>query len=119
MDIKYFWVKDCVDKGMVEIKYCPTGLMLADYFTKALQGNVFRRFRSVIMGCTHINDLLLDTEFSFKERVEKLNIVIKNSSSNKEVGRRTYAEVLTSNVGKMEILEQQQRKGTESFQNSH
>ena len=50
VDIKYFWVKDCVDKGMVEIKYFPTTLMLSDYFTKALQGNLFRRFRNVIMG---------------------------------------------------------------------
>ena len=82
VDIKYFWVKDCVDKGMVEIKYCPTTLMLADYFTKALQGNVLRRFRSVIMGYTHVNKLLLDPEFSLKERVEKLNIMIKNSASN-------------------------------------
>lgn len=56
---------------MVEIKHCPTSLMLADYFTKALQGNVFRRFRSVIMGHTHINELLLDPEFSLKERVKK------------------------------------------------
>ena len=101
VDIKYFWVKDCVDKKMVEIKYCPTALMLADYFTKALQGNVFRRFRSVIMGNTHINDLLLDPEFSLKERVEKLNIVIKNQSSNNKKGQRnvTYAEVLTKNIG--------------------
>lgn len=36
VDIKYFWVKDCVDKKMVGTKYCPTALMLADYFTKAL-----------------------------------------------------------------------------------
>ena len=45
VDIKYFWVKDRVDKKEVEIKYCPTTLMLADYYTKPLQGNVFRRLR--------------------------------------------------------------------------
>jgi len=32
IDIKYFWVKDRVDKEEVEIKYCPTTLMLADYY---------------------------------------------------------------------------------------
>ena len=56
VDIKFFWVKDRVDKKEVEIKYCPTTLMLADYFTKPLQGTVFRRFRDVIMGKVHINN---------------------------------------------------------------
>ena len=35
VDIKFFWVKDRVDKEEVRIEYCPTTLMLADYFTKA------------------------------------------------------------------------------------
>ena len=78
VDIKHFWVKDRVDKEEVEIKYCPKTLMLADYFTKPLQGNVFRRFRDVIMGYKYISDLLLDPSFLLKERVEKYNnIVIK------------------------------------------
>ena len=70
--------------------------MLVDYFTKALQGNVFRRFRSVIMGYTHINDLLFDPEFSLKERVKKINIMIENSETNKEKKQNmvTYANVL-------------------------
>ena len=33
-DIKFFWVKDQVDKKEVEIKYCPITLMLVNYFTK-------------------------------------------------------------------------------------
>ena len=71
IDIKYFWVKDRVDKKEVEIKYCPTTLMLAYYYTNPLQGNVFRRYREVIMGHRNINDLLLDPDFLIKERVEK------------------------------------------------
>ena len=100
VNIKYFWVKDCVDKGMVEIKYCPTTLMLSDYFTKALQGNVFRRFRNVIMGNAHINELLLDPEFSLKERVEKMNIVIKDSGdkNTKSERRATYADILRKDI---------------------
>ena len=57
VNMKYFWVKDRVDKKEVEIKYCPTILMLADYFTKLLEGNVFQRFRDVIMRYKHTNDL--------------------------------------------------------------
>ena len=82
VNIKYFWAKDRVDKKEVEIKYYPTTLVLADYFTKPLQGNVFRRFRDVIMDCKHINDLLLDPSSLLKERVEKYNnIVIKKDGS--------------------------------------
>ena len=88
-------MKDKVDKKVVRIEYCPTTLMLADYFTKALQGNVFRRFRDVIMGYTHINDLLLDPGFLLKERVEKLNnIVIKKSETKNEGSLMTYASIV-------------------------
>ena len=71
IDIKYFWVKDQVEKKEIEIQYCPTLLMLADYFTKALQGNLFKRFRNVIMGYESINDILMDSSFPLKERVKK------------------------------------------------
>ena len=100
VDIKYFWVKDHVDKKMVEIKYCPTTLMLADFFTKPLQGSLFDKFRSVVMGQTHINTLLEDPEFLLKERVEKLNIVIKNSGKSKpsSTGKATYADVLRKGI---------------------
>ena len=95
VDIKFFWVRDRVDKKEVRIEYCPTTLMLADYFTKPLQGNVFRRFRDVIMGYKHINDLLLGPGFLLKERVEKLNnIVIKKSETNNKKGKITYADVV-------------------------
>ena len=72
-----FWVKDRVDKKEVRIEYCPTTLMLADYFTKPLQGNLFRRFRDVIMGHKHINDLLLDPGFLLKRLKNQKLIIIK------------------------------------------
>ena len=100
IDIKFFWVKDRVNKKEVEIKYCPTTLMLGDYFTKPLQGNLFRRFRDVIMGKVHINDLLLDPNFKIKERVEKVSkIVIRKSRINNghvalSNGHVTYADMV-------------------------
>jgi len=74
--------------------------MLGDYFTKPLQGNLFRRFRDVIMGKVHINDLLLDPNFKIKERVEKVsNIVIRESGINNghgplNNGHVTYADIV-------------------------
>lgn len=49
-DIRYFFVTDRVQANEITIEYCPTGDMLADFFTKPLQGSVFRRFRNIIMN---------------------------------------------------------------------
>ena len=58
INIRHFFVKDRVDTGEKELKYCPTHPMIADYFTKPLQGKMFKHFRDFIMGYVHINDLL-------------------------------------------------------------
>ena len=50
INIRYFFVTDRVAKGEVVIKYCPTKEMLADFFTKPLQGTPFRKFRDTIMN---------------------------------------------------------------------
>jgi hypothetical protein len=34
----------------IRIKYCPTGIMIADYFTRPLQGMIFRKLWDMIMG---------------------------------------------------------------------
>jgi hypothetical protein len=49
IDIRYFFVKDHIKTDGIAIQHCPTEEMLADCFTKPLQGNLFRRFRDVIM----------------------------------------------------------------------
>ena len=50
IDIRYFFVTDQIEKGNVEIKYCPTDDMEADYMTKPLQGTKNRKFRKSIMN---------------------------------------------------------------------
>ena len=50
IDIRYFFVKDLVSKGEVKIEYCPTEIMLADFFTKPVQGSLFKFFRDIITG---------------------------------------------------------------------
>ena len=50
VDIRYFFVKDRVDKRKIEIRHYPTTKMVADYFTKPLQGALFHKLRRIIMG---------------------------------------------------------------------
>ena len=41
INIRYFFVKDRIDKGEMRVDYVPTNVMLADYFTKPLMGKRF------------------------------------------------------------------------------
>jgi hypothetical protein len=50
LNIRYFFLTDQIEKGNLEVLYCPTDLMLADYMSKPLQGKLFSKFRRQIMG---------------------------------------------------------------------
>ena len=41
---------DQIEKGNVEIEYCPTDKMVGDYLSKPLQGSKFRKFRTSILN---------------------------------------------------------------------
>ena len=50
INIRFFFAKDCVQAGELSIEYCPTESMVADFFTKPLQGQKFLEFRKLIMN---------------------------------------------------------------------
>ena len=54
INIRYFFITDCVRKGQCDIKWIRREDMVADYLTKGLQGAEFRRFRDFIMGSVEI-----------------------------------------------------------------
>ena len=55
MDIRYFYVGDHIQNKTLSLRHCPTEEMLADYFTKPLQGSLFVRLRNHIMGAEFAN----------------------------------------------------------------
>ena len=55
--IRYFFVKDRVDKKEIKIEYCPSLDMLADFFAKPLQSKLFLKFKEVLMGHKPITSL--------------------------------------------------------------
>ena len=69
INIRYFWIKDRTKNAGIKIRHCPTLEMLADFFTKPLQGNLFRHFRDVILGYEHVDTLTIVTTPSSEERV--------------------------------------------------
>ena len=50
MNIRYFFVMDKIKNKEISLKHCGTESMIADYFTKPLQGKKFIEFRDKIMG---------------------------------------------------------------------
>ena len=50
INIRYFFLTDQIEKGNFTVEYCPAAEMVADFFTKPLQGNLFDKFKRFIMG---------------------------------------------------------------------
>jgi hypothetical protein len=69
IDIRCFFIKDRIDIENIDVQCCPTKHMLADFFTKPLQGALFRKFRAVVMGHEHIDSLKETTPTPPQERV--------------------------------------------------
>jgi hypothetical protein len=72
IDIRYFWIKDRTEQAGIKIRHCPTLQMLGDFFTKPLQGNLFRKFRDVVLGYDHVDSLALDPMPPVEERVGEM-----------------------------------------------
>lgn len=45
INIQYFFISNQIHKDELHVEYCPTRDMLADFFTKPLQGSLFSTLR--------------------------------------------------------------------------
>ena len=50
LNVRYFFVTDVIKKGLLKVMYCPTGDMIADFFTKPIQGGDFKKFRKLVQN---------------------------------------------------------------------
>ena len=50
IEIRYYFITDNIKRGNVRVEYCPTDQMIADFFTKPLQGSAFLKYRALILG---------------------------------------------------------------------
>jgi hypothetical protein len=67
INIRYFFIADQVEKGNVEIKYCPTNMMIGDFFTNSLQGKKFKFFRDLILGKKSVSAMEIDARSVLKD----------------------------------------------------
>jgi hypothetical protein len=78
INIRYFFCTDRIKKGELSVEYCPTLDMIADYFTKALQGSLFRKLRDLILG-------IKPADFEqYKRRYEEISIWRKQKKEDKD-----------------------------------
>ena len=94
ISIRYFFVKDRVNKGEFTIEYCPTEWMIADFFTKPLQGALYHKFRAIIMGWKHVDSIRDSTISSPKERVG--NSMGGDIPPTTDAPRKTYSQAVTN-----------------------
>ena len=97
IDIRYFFMKDRIDKGEFTVQYCPTELMIADFFSKPLQGSLFQRFSAVIMGEVDLITFLNSKPPPSKERVGVSNDTDSTDDSD-VITQPTYADVAKRNT---------------------
>jgi len=53
INTRFFFIHDRIEKGEVVLEYTPTSEMVADFFTKPLQGALFLRMRDKLLGKTY------------------------------------------------------------------
>ncbi len=107
VSIRFFFVADRVRKHEFTVEYCHTHSMLADFFSKALQGKLFQKYREELMGWKHVDSLKQNgVDFPAKERIEN-NVTDKYTTGNK-TEKMTYAEIVKSKGN--EKLNEEQRE---------
>jgi hypothetical protein len=65
---KFFFIKDRVDDGEMQIINCPTGNMWADILTKPLQGAGFKKMRAQLMNCSEQPPVLVKNCTSYRQK---------------------------------------------------
>ncbi len=49
INVRYYFIRDCWKKGEIDIQYCPSETMVADFLTKPLQGKMFFKFSKIVV----------------------------------------------------------------------
>ena len=106
-DVRFLNVKDKLQLNNITVVYCPTEKMVADFFTKPLQGAQFRLLRRVIMGMDPVSVL----ELSKGELIGPKERVGSASSQNPFLGQKrpddgpSYADAVRGNLKDTDVLQ--------------
>ena len=68
--MRCFCIRDLISSNVVQVEYYPAEIMLADFFTKLLQGLLLAKLRDAMLGCKAASSLHPRLITGSKERVE-------------------------------------------------
>ena len=97
IDIRYYFITDQVTKKRIRIEHCPTTTMLGDFFTKPLQGSLFRKFRQLIMNYGADDETTVGQECVGTSR-NKSNDTSSTMSAVRDVAPPTIASICQQKV---------------------
>ena len=80
LNIRYFFLADQVEKGNLEVEYCPTLEMIGDYMSKPLQGKLFLKLKDQIMGSEVVPPVNVKAGRSVLEDVQTDSVVRSKDS---------------------------------------
>jgi hypothetical protein len=94
IDVRYFFLKDRLETGGYVVEHCRTTRMLADFFTKPLQGSLFRTMRDIIMGHKPLEEL---EDPDKTENAEDSTLSVKSPTNEERVGNEIPQESFADN----------------------
>ena len=114
--VRYYFITDHIERDRVQVSYCPTGDMLADYFSKPLQGSLFRKFRNLILNIHPLDPVKVrpgeqecvgansedDNATPSHKSVATVNVIPQGPTNNliglyDQEAQRSYADVVHDN----------------------
>ena len=96
--VRCYSINDPISEGDIVVKHFPTGIMLADHFTKPLQGALYQKIRSEIQGITTMmnnKEMCWGTPGSFNMVPEATNTATSNPIPQESVGKGLNYDILT------------------------
>jgi len=97
--IRYFFIADVIKRENLTVKSCRCEHMVADYYTKPLQGKLFRKMRDKIMGTVPMlteerveenNNDVAKSKFAVNTETNKMKISMKSGSYADAVRKHIY-----------------------------
>jgi hypothetical protein len=101
INIRYFFITNRIARKEIAIQYCPTKQMIADYFTKPLQGKLFYKFRDQIMGVVPMDTIhgnhrsVLDKDLSNRASLSNQRESTRKKGNHKDSGADRDVRKLT------------------------
>ncbi len=104
INIRYFFVTDQIASKEMHVEYCPTKEMLANFFTKPLQGTPFCKFQDEIMNIDPKATPTMDHRSVLELDAKDSDISDNSDGCVTEQGKRTRRRCPTTVIPRIAVL---------------